>query len=116
MTTPLTVQLPFNRDILGREFVPAKRGGKPAGDRGHWILAQEQNLLVVPEAGGLTLRVEDMTCGHCAGTIKKAVEAALPGTQVDPDPATKLVVIRGTTDLPAVRAAIAAAGYTPSAA
>jgi NAD+ diphosphatase len=55
MTTPLTVQLPFNRDILGREFVPAKRGGKPAGGRGHWILAQEQNLIVMPEAGGFRL-------------------------------------------------------------
>lgn len=55
MTTPLTVQLPFNRDILGREFVPAKRGAKPVGERGHWILAQEQNLIVVPEAAGFRL-------------------------------------------------------------
>jgi NAD+ diphosphatase len=55
MTTPLTVQLPFNRDILGREFTPAKRGGKPAGERGHWILAQEQNLLVVPDGGSFRL-------------------------------------------------------------
>jgi len=29
MTTPLTVHLPFNRDILGAEFTPAKRGDKP---------------------------------------------------------------------------------------
>jgi NAD+ diphosphatase len=55
MTTPLTVQLPFNRDILGRHFTPAKRGGKPAGERGHWILAQEQNLLVVAEGGSFRL-------------------------------------------------------------
>ena len=55
MTTPLTVQLPFNRDILGREFSPAKRGGKPAGGRGHWVLAQEQNLLVVPASGAFAL-------------------------------------------------------------
>ena len=64
--------------------------------------------------GSLTLRVEDMTCGHCAGTIKKAVESTLPGTQVDADPASKLVSIRGTTDLAAVRAIITSAGYTPS--
>ena len=55
MTTPLTVQLPFNRDILGRDFTPAKRGGKPAGARGHWILAQEQNVLVVAEGEGFRL-------------------------------------------------------------
>jgi copper chaperone len=67
-----------------------------------------------PNDGSLTLCVEDMTCGHCAGTIKKAVEAALPGTEVDADPGSKLVSIRGTADLTAVRAIVAEAGYTPS--
>ena len=47
----------------------------------------------------LTLRVEDMTCGHCAGTIKKAIETGLPGTSVEADPASKLVSVRGSTDL-----------------
>jgi copper chaperone len=69
---------------------------------------------VLPKDGSLTLRVEDMTCGHCAGTIKKAVESTLPGTQVDADPASKLVSIRGTADLSAVKAIVADAGYTPS--
>ncbi len=67
-----------------------------------------------PKDGSLTLGVEDMTCGHCAGTIKKAVESGLPGTQVDADPASKLVSIRGTADLAAVKAIVAEAGYTPS--
>jgi copper chaperone len=57
-----------------------------------------------------------MTCGHCAGTIKKAVEAALPGTEVDGDPASKLVWVRGAADLSAVTAIVAEAGYTPFAA
>ena len=60
MTTPLTVQLPFNRDILGAAFTPAKRGGKPGGDRGHWILVQEQSLLVVPH--GATFQLPRGTC------------------------------------------------------
>ncbi|MBM1173864.1 heavy-metal-associated domain-containing protein [Microvirga arabica] len=68
------------------------------------------------DPAALTLRVEDMTCGHCAGTIKKAVEAALPGTEVDADPASKLVSARGTADLSAVTAIVAEAGYTPSVA
>ena len=56
MTTPLTVHLPFNRDILGAAFTPAKRGTKPPpGERGHWILVQDQSLLVVPEAAGFRL-------------------------------------------------------------
>jgi NAD+ diphosphatase len=55
MTTPLTVHLPFSRDILGDDFEPAKRGTKPPVGRGHWILVQEQNLLVVPEGDGFRL-------------------------------------------------------------
>ena len=70
----------------------------------------------MPTNGSLTLRVDDMTCGHCAGTIKQAVEAAIPGTQVDADPATKLVSIQGTADLSAVKTIVTEAGYTPSVA
>jgi NAD+ diphosphatase len=55
MTTPLTVELPFNRDILGAAFTPAKRGDKPATERGHWILVQEQNLIVAPVGDGFAL-------------------------------------------------------------
>jgi NAD+ diphosphatase len=49
MTTPLTVHLPFNRDVLGSTFVPAKRGTKPPSTAGHWIIVREQRLLVVPD-------------------------------------------------------------------
>jgi copper chaperone len=68
----------------------------------------------LPNDGSLVLRVEDMTCGHCAGMIKKAVESSLPGTQVDAAPASKLVSIRGTADLAAVKVIVTDAGYTPS--
>ena len=63
----------------------------------------------------LTLRVEDMTRGHCAGTIKKAIETGLPGTSVEADPATKLVSVRGSTDLTSIKALVSEAGYTPTA-
>jgi copper chaperone len=61
----------------------------------------------------LTVRVEDMTCGHCAGAIAKAIENGLPGATVQADPASKIVRVSGTTDLAAVRVLIAGAGYTP---
>jgi copper chaperone len=64
----------------------------------------------------LTLRVEDMTCGHCAGTIKTAIETSLPGTSVEADPASKLVSVRGSTDLTTIQALVTEAGYTPTAA
>ncbi|MGE7468692.1 heavy-metal-associated domain-containing protein [Bosea sp. NPDC003192] len=69
-----------------------------------------------PAPGGvISLRVEDMTCGHCAGTIKQAVEGKIPGTSVTADPGSKLVSVEGSADVAAIRSAITAAGYTPSA-
>ena len=67
-----------------------------------------------PDPNAVTVKVEDMTCGHCAGTITKAIEANISGAQVHADPATKLVLVRGTADLLAIKDLIAAAGYTPS--
>ncbi|KFC75703.1 Heavy metal transport/detoxification protein [Bosea sp. LC85] len=64
-------------------------------------------------AGTLSFRVEDMTCGHCAGTITKAIEASLPGTRVQADPASKLVSVQGSSDRAAIAAIVTAAGYTP---
>ncbi|CAH1681094.1 Copper chaperone [Hyphomicrobiales bacterium] len=65
--------------------------------------------------GAISFRVEDMTCGHCAGTIKKAIEDQLPGTAVTADPASKLVSVVGAADFSAVRSIVAGAGYTPGA-
>ena len=61
--------------------------------------------VATPSASGLNFRVDDMTCGHCAGTIKKAIETTLPGTTVD-----------GFGDYAAIKAIVTDAGYTPSAA
>jgi copper chaperone len=65
------------------------------------------------DPNALTLRVEDMTCGHCAAAITRAVQAGIPGAVVNADPASKTVRVSGTTDLAAVRVLIAGAGYTP---
>jgi copper chaperone len=67
-----------------------------------------------PAAAGVSLRVEDMTCGHCAGTIKSAIEGAVPGAKVHADPAARLVSVEGA-DLARISAIITEAGYTPSA-
>lgn len=61
---------------------------------------------------GQGIRVDDMTCGHCAATITSAIEASLPGTKVSADPATRLVSVAGA-DPAKVREIIVAAGYTP---
>ncbi|PZR83424.1 copper chaperone [Bosea sp. CRIB-10] len=64
--------------------------------------------------GAISFRVEDMTCGHCAGTIKKAIEDQLPGAAVTADPASKLVSVVGTSDFSAIKSIVTGAGYTPS--
>ena len=64
--------------------------------------------------GAISFRVEDMTCGHCAGTIKKAIEDKLPGSAVTADPTSKLVNVVGTTDFAAIKSIVTGAGYTPS--
>ena len=64
-------------------------------------------------ATALTFKVDDMTCGHCAGTIKKAIESSIPGASVHADPASKIVSVTGATDRDALAGIITSAGYTP---
>lgn len=65
--------------------------------------------VAAPEA--VTFEVKDMTCGHCAGTIRKSLETALPGAAVAIDVAARRVSVAG--DAAAAAAAITAAGYSP---
>ena len=53
--TPHSVYLPFNRDCLRGSFEPAKRGTKPPDHVGHWLLVQEQGLLVKGEGDTMLL-------------------------------------------------------------
>ena len=64
-----------------------------------------------PTAESVTFQVDDMTCAHCAGTITKSLESALPGSAVTIDLPTKRVTVSG--DAAKAEAAIATAGYTP---
>jgi len=57
--------------------------------------------------------VKDMTCGHCAGTITKAVQAADPQAMVTIDLASHRVQVESRLDTATVTAAIQQAGYTP---
>lgn len=74
---------------------------------------ENQHAAATP-AGALTFRVDDMTCGHCAGTITGAIESAFPGAKVTTDLAGKLVSITGATDAARVAAVVRDAGYTPA--
>jgi NAD+ diphosphatase len=58
--TPLSVYLPFNRDCVGAAFEPAKRATVPPEPRGHWLIVQEQSLIVVPDGDTFRLPMGDL--------------------------------------------------------
>jgi copper chaperone len=61
-----------------------------------------------------TFTVKDMTCGHCVGTVRKALEDALPGAEISVNLDTHKVEFTG--DRTKGEEAIRGAGYTPEAA
>ncbi|MGX1742429.1 heavy-metal-associated domain-containing protein [Bosea sp. NPDC055353] len=61
----------------------------------------------------INFRVDDMACGHCAGTIENAIKTGLPGTTVSADPGSKIVSVRGPAEFAAIRSIVIGAGYTP---
>ncbi len=58
-----------------------------------------------------TLIVNDMTCSHCVGTVRNALEEALPGSQIEIDLTAHRVSFTGEASKG--EAAIREAGYTP---
>jgi len=62
----------------------------------------------------IAFEVNDMTCGHCAGTITQAVKAVDRDARVVFDLGRHQVRIEpGTADVHALGEAIKEAGYTP---
>ena len=62
----------------------------------------------------LAFQVNDMTCGHCAGAITKAVKSVDHAAEVTIALTRHLVTVKATAvDAQHIRDAIAGAGYTP---
>lgn len=61
----------------------------------------------------LTLRISDMTCGHCASTIARAVAGVDKSARVEVDIPGKLVSVTSAADDSDLIEAIQEAGYTP---
>ncbi len=74
--TPHSVYLPFNRDCRRGEFTPA-RGSQAPAPGGHWVIVQEQKLVVRRGENGLALPTGDAPPGlaatleppSCLGTL-----------------------------------------------
>jgi len=74
MTTPLSVYLPFNRDCLRGTFVPAKRSAALPAPRGHWLIVQEQNVIVVSEDGAFRLPTGELPADLAARRVRRALQ------------------------------------------
>ena len=81
MTTPLSVYLPFNRDSIGAAFVPAKRGPKPPDATGHWLIVQEQRLIVVPDGDSFRLPTGPTPSGFDGALREPLWLGTLAGTE-----------------------------------
>jgi copper chaperone len=57
--------------------------------------------------------VQDMTCGHCAATITKAVKAIDPAAQVQIDLGAHRVQVESAKAADEIAGAIREEGYTP---
>lgn len=64
----------------------------------------------------LKLKVPDMSCGHCAASVTKAVKGVDAAASVNVDLATRTVEIETTSEPAKVSEALDAAGYPASAA
>lgn len=64
----------------------------------------------------LKLNVPDMTCGHCVGTVTKAVKSIDSSAAVTVDLPSKIVTIETTADTSRISQAVEAVGYANEAA
>jgi copper chaperone len=64
----------------------------------------------------IEIKVPDMTCGHCASTITKAVKALDGAAQVDISLPDHLVRVDSKASKEALVHCIAGAGFTPATA
>ncbi len=59
-----------------------------------------------------TLQIKGMKCGHCSGSVKKALEQLEGITDVEVDLEQSTATFNGSADIDQVKAAIEAAGFS----
>ena len=64
----------------------------------------------------MRLHIENMSCGGCARSVTRAVEAVDPRARVDADPLTRTVTVDTTLPADSIYRALDDAGYPATAA
>jgi Copper chaperone len=57
-------------------------------------------------------KVDDMTCGHCAATVEKAVKGVDANAEIKIDVSNRAVRVRSDKPAEVIAGAIGEAGYT----
>ena len=63
----------------------------------------------------LVFTIKDMTCGHCVGSITKAIQALDPSAKIEAELTTHSLSVHSQSDAQAIEDCIREAGYTPKA-
>ena len=62
----------------------------------------------------IEFRLPDMTCGHCASTVTRALKQADPSCEVRVDLSGRTVLVRSDEDRADLVEALTEAGYAPA--
>ena len=62
----------------------------------------------------IEMKLPDMSCGHCVGSVTKTCQLVDPQAKVEVDLATKLVKIDSTVQREKFAEALTQAGYPPN--
>jgi copper chaperone len=95
----------------GLDDASAQLVGRQDREDGECDHPQSQHL----EPVMIEFKLPDMSCGHCAATVKRTVQALDAGAEVEVDLGTRTVRIDTQVDEPKLRAALTEEGYAPAA-
>ena len=63
----------------------------------------------------MQLHIENMTCGGCARSVTKAIQALDPAARVETEPASRKVKVTSTRTRGEIEAVLAEVGYPAAA-
>ncbi len=62
----------------------------------------------------IEFKLPDMTCGHCAGMVSRALKRLDPDCRIDIDLASHTVKVQSAEDAKELAQALSEAGYPPA--
>ncbi|MDK4725444.1 heavy-metal-associated domain-containing protein [Rhizobium phaseoli] len=79
-----------------------------------WLEAPYDRGQTILETTMYEFEIQNMTCGHCASTVEKAIKTADPEASASIDLGARIAKVQTKNDPAAIKAAIEKAGYPSS--